>query len=181
MMGGKKRPMAKQCGRQKRRSNRYFIIRWRKKMREDGHFFQNGQHWARQRALEAKLWPAKLLTHSSWSKEKEKEFPNTDWSLLYYLEPVMGRGRSRPLRNLLTRMDEVTRGPMSVLRNCMINKTRVKVDMLLRYLPLISQRCPQPVMVPFQHQNDASKNESTLLRCPLSFASLSPKNNNRNK
>ncbi|XP_045031078.1 U7 snRNA-associated Sm-like protein LSm11 isoform X2 [Daphnia magna] len=42
-------------------------------------------------------------------------------------EPVMGRGRSRPQRNLLTRMDEVTRGPMSVLRNCMINKTRVKV------------------------------------------------------
>lgn len=39
----------------------------------------------------------------------------------------MGRGRSRPQRNLLTRMDEVTRGPMSVLRNCMINKTRVKV------------------------------------------------------
>ncbi|XP_057366420.1 U7 snRNA-associated Sm-like protein LSm11 [Daphnia carinata] len=46
---------------------------------------------------------------------------------LPHQEPVMGRGRSRPLRNLLTRMDEVTRGPMSVLRNCMINKTRVKV------------------------------------------------------
>jgi hypothetical protein len=44
-----------------------------------------------------------------------------------FSEPVMGRGRSRPQRNLLTRMDEVTRGPMSVLRNCMINKTRVKV------------------------------------------------------
>lgn len=52
----------------------------------------------------------------------------------------MGRGRSRPLRNLLTRMDEVTHGPMSVLRNCMINKTRVKVllleyDLLLSFLP----------------------------------------------
>nr|CAH0100891.1 unnamed protein product [Daphnia galeata] len=46
---------------------------------------------------------------------------------LPHQEPVMGRGRSRPQRNLLTRMDEVTRGPMSVLRNCMINKTRVKV------------------------------------------------------
>lgn len=42
-------------------------------------------------------------------------------------EPVMGRGRSRPLRNLLTRMDEVTVGPLSVLRRCMVDKIRVKV------------------------------------------------------
>merc|ERR1712071_452521 len=46
---------------------------------------------------------------------------------LPHQEPVMGRGRSRILRNVLTRMDEVTRGPMSVLRNCMLSKTRVKV------------------------------------------------------
>ena len=48
----------------------------------------------------------------------------------------MGRGRGggsggggfrQPLRNLLTRMHEVTRGPMSLLRDCMINKRRVKV------------------------------------------------------
>ena len=43
-------------------------------------------------------------------------------------EPVMGRGRGRIQRNVLTRMEEVTRGPMSVLRNCMLNKTRVKVS-----------------------------------------------------
>jgi len=47
---------------------------------------------------------------------------------LPHQEPVMGRGRSRILRNVLTRMDEVTRGPMSVLRNCMLSKTRVKVS-----------------------------------------------------
>ena len=56
--------------------------------------------------------------------------------LLIFAEPIMGRGRGSgdrgrqkrpPLRNLLTRMQEVTRGPMSVLRDCMINKRRVKV------------------------------------------------------
>lgn len=72
--------------------------------------------------LEAKTWPKLLGIHLCLGNNIRILIGHC-----IYLEPVMGRGRSRPLRNLLTRMDEVTRGPMSVLRNCMINKTRVKV------------------------------------------------------
>jgi len=57
----------------------------------------------------------------------ENRFNTSTRRFLPHQEPVMGRGRGRVQRSVLTRMDEVTQGPMSVLRNCMLNKTRVKV------------------------------------------------------
>lgn len=75
-------------------------------------------------------WPTKNIKYAIFEK-KHLKVNQSFFFYYYYIEPVIGRGRSsysRPLRNVLSRMDEVTDGPLSVLRRCMTEKRRIKVS-----------------------------------------------------
>jgi len=107
-----------------------------------GQFISTVRNRGRSRARNDEAGPSRRETFSTSTRR-----------FLPHQEPVMGRGRGRIQRNVLTRMEEVTRGPMSVLRNCMLNKTRVKVMWSTSAL----------VLKPSPRQKNPKKTSSNLL------------------